>query len=333
VPMVNGIRAAKITVQRSDLETLEHAPDGARLSYAAAEISDAAAPFATSDLRLTPRFSWGIAPYVATSLFDPDNPIRIDLGAELTASYDIAPNIVLSGAAQLKLVGNRDQSTRVSNSVLQHVRSDASIYAREGASGLEYLTLDYFARPGRNLYSRVTVGYLEAMFGGVSAEMLWKPVHSRLALGVEVNYAQQRDFDRLFGFQDYGVVTGHASAYYSFANGFEGQIDVGRYLAGDFGATVTLARTFDNGWRVGAFATKTNVSAEEFGEGSFDKGIEITVPLAWLTGRPTTRALDTVIRPILRDGGARLSVQNRLYGLVNDYQDPDLNDQWGQFWR
>ena len=65
---------------------------------------------------------------------------------------------------------------------------------------------------------------------------------------------------------DYDVVTGYVSAYYDFGNGYLGQLDVGNYLAGDVGATVSVDRVFVNGWRVGAFATVTDVSADEFGE-------------------------------------------------------------------
>ena len=128
-------------------------------------------------------------------------------------------------------------------------------------------------------------------------------------------------------------MTGHASAYYDFGNDFEGAVDVGRYLAGDWGTTLRLDRTFANGWRVGAFATVTDVSAGDFGEGSFDKGIQFTFPLSWFTGSPTQKRVDTVIRPLLRDGGAKLDVRNRLYGLVSGYHDPNLQDQWGRFWR
>ncbi|MGL4321799.1 MAG: YjbH domain-containing protein, partial [Paracoccaceae bacterium] len=333
VPTVQGLRTARVTLQRSVLEANENAPAGAERTLAATTITDAGAPFDTTAIQVMPRFSWGIAPYVQTSLFDPDSPIRIDVGAEISARYDITPALVLSGAARIKAFGNRDQSVCPPSSVLPNVRTGAARYAAEGASGIEYLTLDYFARPGTNLYGRVTVGYLESMYGGASAELLWKPVSSRLALGVEVNYARQRDFDRLLGFQDYGIVTGHASAYYSFGNGLRGTVDVGRYLAGDIGATVSLARTFGNGWELGLFATKTNVSAEEFGEGSFDKGLTLSIPLSWFVGQPSQRSLDSTIRPITRDGGARLIVRNRLYGLVNDYHAPQLTDQWGQFWR
>lgn len=334
-PVVGGAAASRVTLRRSDIERYEHAADGAALVRARTTIGEAGArpgPEARPE-GLYPDLSFGLGPYIATSFFDPEAPIRADVGLEATARVDLAPGLSASGAVRLKLAGDLDESTRVSDSVLPHVRSDANIYDREGENGIQYLTLDYLFRPGENLYGRVSAGYLEPMFGGVSAELLWKPVDSRLGLGAEVNYARQRDFDKLFGFQDYDVVTGHVSAYYQLGGGFEAQLDVGRYLAGDWGATVSLDRTFANGWRVGAFATLTDVSAAEFGEGSFDKGIRITAPLSWFTGRPSRTEIDATIRPVQRDGGQRLDIRNRLYELVRDYHESDLDAEWGRFFR
>ena len=177
------------------------------------------------------------------------------------------------------------------------------------------------------MFGRVTVGYLENMFGGLSAELLWYPINGRLALGAEINYVKQRDFDMLFGFQDYSVVTGHASAYYDLGRGFLAQLDVGRYLAGDWGATFSLDREFNNGFRVGGYFTLTDVSFNDFGEGSFDKGVRIEIPASWLTGRPSRSRLRQVLRPVLRDGGARLQVNNRLYGLCLLYTSPSPRDR------
>ena len=148
-----------------------------------------------------------------------------------------------------------------------------------------------------------------------------------------LNFAKQRDFDQLFGFQDYEVVTGHASAYYDFGGGYLGQIDAGRYLAGDYGATFTLAREFNNGFKLGAFFTLTDVPFDDFGEGSFDKGIQVSIPTSWLSGQSSTDRIDSTIRPVLRDGGARLNVQNRLYELTRGSQGKELEDGWARFWR
>ena len=170
------------------------------------------------------------------------------------------------------------------------------------------------------------------MFGGLSSEFLWKPAASRLGIGLEANYVAQRDFNQQFGFQDYRIATGHASAYFNFGRGYHGQIDIGRYLAGDVGATFTVEREFGNGWKIGGFFTRTNVSAREFGEGSFDKGIFVTIPRSWFTARPTKQSTSETIRPIQRDGGARLNVSGRLYQQVRDGHLNDLVADWGRVW-
>jgi hypothetical protein len=135
------------------------------------------------------------------------------------------------------------------------------------------------------------------------------------------------------GPSSYRVATGHVSAYYQLAQGLHVQLDVGRYLAGDVGATLSIDREFANGWRIGAFATKTNVSAQDFGAGSFDKGIRIEVPFAWVLGKPTRRTATTVIRPFGRDGGARLEIDGRIYDQIRDYHSPRLDQQWARFWK
>ena len=129
------------------------------------------------------------------------------------------------------------------------------------------------------------------------------------------------------------MTTGHVSAYVNLPNNFEAQLDLGRYLAGDWGGTLSIERTFDNGWRVGAFATLTDVPFDEFGEGSFDKGITLTVPVNWMTGAVTRDTNVTVLRPIHRDGGARLDVAGRLRETVIDYQREVLTETDDALWR
>lgn len=334
VPVERGMALSRIRLNRSDIEALENAPDNAAALLRRTGFSDAAAPAAGHVPNPAPpkRFSWGLSPYLNYGLFDPSDPLRIDLGLRLSGELQLAPGLYLSGAVTHRLAGNMDKYNRPSNSVLPHVRTDDYLRSRRDTE-LERLTLAWYARPGQNLYSRVTAGYLERGFGGVSGELLWKPVDSRLALGAEINYVRQRSFTSATGFGNYTVATGHVSAYYALPSGYHVQLDVGRYLAGDVGATLAIDREFANGWRVGAFATKTNVSSAEFGEGSFDKGIRFSIPLNWISGAPLRGASTTTLRPIQRDGGARLNVSNRLYDTVRGYHAPRLNDQWGRVWR
>lgn len=336
VPVVNGMPAAKVVVPRSDLEALEFSPQAAAGMRAAVSVENAD-PLRFSgfayDPEAYPRFRWALGPYMRATLFDPESPFRADLGARLTASFEPAPGHVFKGSIAKPLIGDLGNENDTSNSVLPHVRSDASEYDKEGDPAIEQLTWAWYAQPTEAVYTRVTAGYLERMFGGVSTEVLWKRADSPLALGAEVNYVMQRDYDQLFGFQDYDVLTGHLSAYYEMPQGYQAQLDVGRYLAGDYGATLALNREFQNGWRVGVFATLTDVSFDDFGEGSFDKGITISMPLSWSLGTPTPRSFDATLRPLLRDGGAKLEVDGRLYESVRGYHASGLDSQWGRFWK
>lgn len=332
----NGLSTSKVTVSRRDLESLEYLPDASEALLARATISDAA-PSAPEGAALPPtiypRFSWSFLPYVRPSFFDPDEPVRADFGLSLGGQYRISPGWSVAGDFRYRLTGNIDESDIVADSELPPVRTDGIRYASEGDATIERLYTSYVWKLNEDTYARVTGGYLEQMYGGVSGEVLWKPTASPLAFGIEANYARKRDFDQRFGFQDYDIVTGHASAYYDFGKGYLGRIDAGRYLAGDYGATFTVERTFANGWRVGGFFTLTDVSSSEFGEGSFDKGVSISIPYSWFLGRPSPGYVTQALRPVQRDGGARLSVPGRLYGQIRSAQQSELIADWGRVWQ
>jgi membrane-associated phospholipid phosphatase len=177
------------------------------------------------------------------------------------------------------------------------------------ATHVEQVSSDHFGS--------VYAGYLESMFAGVGAEWLYRPWHSRLALGVDINHVQQRNFEQNFGLRSYSVNTGHASAYWDtgFANTLV-KLQVGKYLAGDLGATLDVSRRFNNGVAMGVYATKTNVSAQQFGEGSFDKGIYLSLPFDVMLPKYTDRSATITWQPLTRDGGARLQRQHELYNIT-----------------
>ena len=89
---------------------------------------------------------------------------------------------------------------------------------------------------------------------------------------------------------------------YNFDFGFH----YGYYLAKDTGYTIEAKRRFTSGWELGVFATKTNVSAQDFGEGSYDKGFSLKIPFQPILKRPSRGSYSTIVRPIQRDAGARL---------------------------
>lgn len=336
-PVERGIPLSAATFARSDVEALENEVGGTAAALSRVRLTDAGP--SAGLVELPPRsdaFSWSLRPTLTYTLFNPGDPISFALAAELSATYRIQPNLVLSGAIRQRIwprPGDGEPDPVEPLGGWPVVRRDGGFYGRDGGPTLERLTLSWFSRPGRDFYGRVTAGYLEGMYGGVSTELLWKPVRSRVGLGVELNYAVKRDYDRGLGFQDYDVVTGHVSAYLDPGDGFHYRVDVGRYLAGDWGATLAVDREFENGWSVGGYVTLTEVPFEDYGEGSFDKGLRVTIPLDFILGRPTQRERSVTLQSLSRDGGARLRVSDRLYEVVRDGHFADLEDSWGRFWR
>lgn len=336
-PMQAGIALSSMTINRSDLETLENTASAADTLLARVTFGDAGATTALPFVRDpdTPAFTWGLGPYAALIVFNGNAPAQLDAGLDLRGRYEITPNLVISGGVRQSLRGKREPVDLFDNPNSYHnVRTDGDQYGINGGPVMTDLTAAYYGHPAANLYSRVTVGYLETMYGGASTELLWKPVDSRLAISAELNYARQRDFDMGVGLQDYDAITGYLSAYYSFDNGFHAQVNAGRYLAGDIGATFALDREFDNGWKVGGYFTLTDMPFDEYGEGSFDKGIRITVPTDFFLGNASRREVSTNLASLTRDGGARMNIEGRLYDIVRDgHIAGPMGDTWGRVWR
>ena len=348
-PVQAGLPLSQVRLPRDQIESLENTVGASAAIYNAASFGQAGVAAGLESLPdPDPRFRWGVGPYLALTVFDGSGPLNADVGLEAMAEYQVSRNLIVSGRVQQTALGERDALNFFDNeNDYVNVRSDQAYYGLSGDPVLTSLYGAYYTRVTPEIYGRVTAGYLEKMYGGVSTELLWAPVASRLALGAEVDYVMLRDQDMGFGFAkydtlandervedgDYSTVTGHLSAYYDIGRGYQAQVDVGRYLAGDYGATFALDREYENGWKIGGYFTLTDMSSEDFGEGSFDKGIRITIPYDYFLGTPTRNTTSTVLQSLARDGGAKLQVNGRLYETVRSGQLSDLTDTWGRFWR
>jgi hypothetical protein len=348
-PVQNGLPLSAVTLPRAEIEATENRIGGSDALLAGANISAAgtAAGLVTQP-DPNPAFQWGIAPYFNLILFNKNEPLDFDTGLALDLKYSVSRNLKLAGRMQQTVLGAQDplDFTENANDYV-NVRTDTAYFGRDGTPTLEYLTAAYYTRLMPDVYGRVTAGYLERMYGGVSTEVLWKPVASRLAVGAEANYAMLRDQDMGFGFAlyetqddgsrvevgDFTVTTANLTGYYDIGRGYHASLGVGKYLAGDLGATLSLDREYENGWKVGGYFTLTDMPFDDFGEGSFDKGIRITIPYDYFIGTPSRKSVSTTVQSLTRDGGATLNVQGRLYDVVRDGQLGDLTDTWGRFWR
>ena len=253
-----------------------------------------------------PKLNFGADLATRVQLMDPDAPLRGQIYAKLSARASLTDHLDVWGVYAQDIY-NDFTTDRVSNSRIQRVRSDINRYLTEGQSGIDQLYVEYHKSATSSLHYRAYAGILEAMYGGAGVEVLYAPFKSRIAVGATVNVLRQRGFEKNFEFLDYQTVTGFLSLYYAtpFYN-VDAAVHAGRYLGKDRGYTFEARRTFDSGFSLGGFFTRTNVSAEDFGEGSFDKGLFFRIPFNGLLPGNTRSAYTTILRPLERDGGRRL---------------------------
>jgi hypothetical protein len=316
IPTVNGTPQREFDVLRAPLERAFGQTD--TLDVLADPTTAGPAPMrnpvlAAASRSLYPRFDWSVFPQFRQQLFDPTNPFAVQFLGAGSVQVDLTRGLSLLAEGEVDIYDNFN-TLRPPGSVLPHVRTDFVKFFSQGKNGIGDLEMDYRFRLAPGVFAVARAGYLESMFAGVGGEVLWRPDGQRWALGIDAYEVKERDFDRLFGLQPYHVFTGHVSLYYASPwYDLNFALRAGRYLAGDRGLTVEMTRRFDSGVEIGAFFTKTNVSAQDFGEGSFDKGIIIRFPLGWVAPLNTQNQFALDLRPVQRDGGQRLLNDASLY--------------------
>ena len=197
------------------------------------------------------------------------------------------------------------------------VRSDVKQYLKTMDEGILIgrAQFDYYNTPFNNHHFMLSGGILEDMFSGYGFEYLYYKNENNYSVGLELFKVYKRDYEWSFGTLDYENVTAHINFNYRNYGliPFDLKISYGEYLAGDIGTTIEFSRSYSNGMKFGAFASNTDVTFEQFGEGSFDKGIFFNIPIYG-------NLINYSWRPLTKDPGAKLIRRNNLHSLLVKFQ-------------
>jgi len=239
-----------------------------------------------------------------------------------SAGYVFNDQWSVNTAARASLLTNFDDFKFKVDAIdtgVPRVRTYVREYVSRSDVTMENMYLLWKDQIAPDWFAQSYVGMLETMYSGVGGEVLYRPVDSNLAWSVDINYVAQRDYASEFGLFDYRVLTGHATMYWrpEFIDDIQLKVSAGRYLAKDVGMTFELSKRFDSGIVVRAFATKTDMSAEEYGEGSFTKGFVLTFPFDLISIKPSTGGGNIPWVPIARDGGQPLNRPIQLIDATN----------------
>ncbi len=262
-------------------------------------------------------FDWSMGPDLKQHLGGPDAFYFYQIYWAVQADMFLRPYWNISSSVGFDIVNNFDGLKSRPDSDLPHVRSEIVNYLKEGRNSLVRLETNYFSALAQDWYGRLSAGFFESMYGGVAGEVLYRPFGRSWAIGANLNRVRQRSFKQRLDFLDYEVTTGHLTAYWKIPDTqIEVKLSAGQYLAGDRGVTLDVARRFSSGITLGAFATKTDVSDAQFGEGSFDKGFYLGFPLDLFFTKSSRDYRSFTFKPLTRDGGQKVRDGQSLYSLT-----------------
>ena len=249
-------------------------------------------------------------PYIASR----EEFLKGSLLVENNTEYIFNDAIFFNSNIKYSLADNFDDLTIPPvNTYPAQVRSDIKDYLRNIDNGIIIgrAQIDYHITPKKNHHIMLTGGILEEMFSGYGFEYLYFKYDKNYAFGFELFDVVKRDYKMRFGTLDYKNIVGSINFYHRNYSGipFDTKISYGEYLAGDEGMTFDFSRTFQNGIKFGVFATFTDVSSEQFGEGTFDKGIYFNIPIY-------KNFINYSWRPLTKDPGAKLNRKNSLHDLL-----------------
>ncbi|PMH45971.1 hypothetical protein BCU68_09255 [Vibrio sp. 10N.286.49.B3] len=302
------------------------------------------------------RWDAGLSPILAQSVGGPESFYFFHLGVNAGASLWLTDKVEASGSIYFNIADNYDKfnyvdsSPHISNHAVPRVRTMFRSYVHDNPIRLNHLQLTWFDQAAEEVYTQAYAGYLEMMFAGIGGEVLYRPMAENWALGLDLNLVSQRDPDSWFGVfdeayyyfdgydssncdgsascQNYVLdkgVTGFITAYYmpqwDWLENSLLKVSAGQFLGGDIGARLDISKQFKSGMIVGGYVTRTELSTVEYGEGSYNKGIYVSIPFDILTVKPSTSRGQFGWQPITRDGG---QILNRKYQLfdVTDARSP-----------
>ncbi|MDA9321700.1 YjbH domain-containing protein [Gammaproteobacteria bacterium] len=269
-----------------------------------------------------------ISPVLVTHIGNPEKFFFGGINIQHISEVQFSRNLLLSSEINMRVYDDFEDTIAGPGSVMEHVRTDLVEYLKEDDVYISRMQLDYIWSPRKEVYTKISGGIYETMFAGIGAEALYRPFNKNFNIGAELFYVRQRSYNQLFDLRDYSTVTGHINFGYRFPLGIETKLSYGRYLAKDDGFTFDLGRTTRSGFKAGIYFTRTDVSAETFGEGSFDKGFYFQVPLDLFTKKYQGNYSSFKLSPLTRDGGAKLVHDKDLRGLIYNSTYFDLYHQW-----
>ena len=264
-----------------------------------------------------PEFFFNISPSYNLHIGSPSGFVFGELNMKFSTEVVLNKNLEFASTYSYSLFDNYEKlNYDPAQTDVQPVRIFIQDYLKEGKNGFDTFMLTYFDQIDFDKYFLFSIGDFERMFGGVHGAYLQK-ISKYFSAGGELSYVKQRETSKsLLHYKNYQTLTGHLNLYIDEPKyNTLVKLSYGRYLAADTGFTFDISKRFKNSFRIGAYFTITNLSADQFGEGSFDKGIYVSIPLN-IFENDRKGYFNEGYKPLTRDGGSKLAFPFEIFKII-----------------
>lgn len=240
----------------------------------------------------------------------------------------VRPHGFVFGASASLPVATNTEALLYQTSNHPAVRRDVARFAN-GVS-LERLYASWHTTPITDVHVGLTGGYLEEMYGGAGAEIVYRPFGSFFWAGADGWKLWRRDpFSELNAdWSDEDLFSGHVRVGYDIPNTRASvSLAAGQYLGGDKGVTFGALQKFSNGARLEADVTWTDREEDEgfFRDTRFDPKIRLTWPLG---GPASHYAMRMTLHQVGRDAGQMLDRPLPLEEMTEKFSAREYARQW-----
>lgn len=216
---------------------------------------------------------------------------------------------------------------RLNPSQLPNVRTDTIRYFQNNSIALERAFLQKSIVLHRGIYGRAALGYFEPAYGGIAFELLYFPVSSNWAVGLEEATVWKRTYHGLGFTTKVRKLNGYTPTFIHFIGeqffldlyyiwrplDIDFKVMIGQFLAKDRGARFEITRWFPSGLNVSIWLTLTNGHDHVNGHTYHDKGFAFMLPLDFFLRKSSRQYIGYAMSAWLRDVGAIAENGRSLY--------------------
>lgn len=239
-----------------------------------------------------------------------------DVFYKLQGSYSIA-----SSAAKLSGVD------KLNPSHMYIVRSDSVKFYQTNSLHLEQGFMQKGWNLGKGCFMRLAGGCFETAYAGIASELLYYPVGSCFAVGIESATVWKRHYDGMGFFHKIPRYNGTKYKYHPFTGiqyfldlyydfqplSIDLKVKIGKFLAKDKGARFEVGKYFASGMRFSLWYSLTDANEKLNGSKYHDKGFAFMIPLDMFLKQSSRNYVGYAMAAWLRDQAASADTGKKLY--------------------